>query len=134
MRASRARRRTRRPRSGTRSERTRAGGSRGDGARRARAGEAGRTPARGYPALMPNRIRVACVQMTSRTDKAANLETAERLVAQAASTGADVVVLPEKWDVIGSAALLHENAEPIEGGTSVAAMTEWARRHGMTLV
>ncbi|HWJ44529.1 MAG TPA: hypothetical protein VNR63_04010 [Gaiellaceae bacterium] len=32
---------------------------------------------------MPDRIRVACVQMTSRTDKAANLETAERLVARA---------------------------------------------------
>src|SRR5438034_1356030 len=81
MRASRARRRTRRLRSGRRSGRTTAGGSRGDGARRARAGEAGRTPARGYPALMPDRIRVACVQMTSRTDKAANLETAEELVA-----------------------------------------------------
>ena len=39
-------------------------------------------------------IRVARVQMTSRADKAANLETAERLVAQAAATGADVVVLP----------------------------------------
>src|SRR5205823_14354392 len=94
----------------------------------------GALTAQGYCALMPDRIRVACVQMTSRADKAANLETAERLVSQAAATGADVVVLPEKWDVIGSAALLHENAEPIEGGTSVAAMTEWARRHGMTLV
>jgi predicted amidohydrolase len=44
---------------------------------------------------MPDKIRVACVQMTSRADKAANLEKAERLVAQAAATGADVVVLPE---------------------------------------
>src|SRR5919201_5621054 len=39
---------------------------------------------------VPDRIRVACVQMTSRADKAANLEAAERLVAQAAATGADV--------------------------------------------
>ncbi len=83
---------------------------------------------------MPDRIRVACVQMTSRADKAANLETAERLVAQAAATGADVVVLPEKWDVIGSVSALHENAEPIEGGSAVAAMSAWARRHGTTLV
>src|SRR5947199_2975707 len=113
---------------------TRAGGSRGAEAPREYASEAGRSPAQGYSAVMPDRIRVACVQMTSRADKAANLETAERLVAQAAATGADVVVLPEKWDVIGSAALLHENAEPIEGGTSGAAVTEWARRHGMTLV
>src|SRR5438034_11813708 len=134
MRASRARRRTRRPRSGKRSDRTRAGGSRGDGARRARAGEAGRTPARGYPALMPDRIRVACVQMTSRTDKAANLETAERLVAQAASTGADLVGLPEKWNAIGTTEQLHAAAEPLEGGVSVDAMADWARHHGITLV
>ena len=37
-------------------------------------------------------LRVACVQMTSGPDKAANLETAERLVARAAATGADLVV------------------------------------------
>jgi deaminated glutathione amidase len=83
---------------------------------------------------MPDRIRVACVQMTSRTDKAVNLETAERLVAQAAATGADVVVLPEKWNGIGDAAYYHETAEPLEGGESVTAMSSWARTHGITLV
>jgi deaminated glutathione amidase len=83
---------------------------------------------------MPDRIRVACVQMTSRADKAANLETAERLVTQAAATGADVVVLPEKWNAIGHADVYLENAEPIDGGESAAAMSEWARRHGITLV
>jgi deaminated glutathione amidase len=83
---------------------------------------------------MPDRIRIACVQMTSRADKAANLETAERLVSQAASTGADVVVLPEKWNAIGDAGLYHATAEPILGGESVAAMSGWARNHGITLV
>jgi deaminated glutathione amidase len=83
---------------------------------------------------MPDRIRVACVQMTSRTDKAANLESAERLVAQAAATGADVVVLPEKWNGIGDAAFYHESAEPLDGGGSVTAMSSWARTHGITLV
>src|SRR5438270_6451111 len=83
---------------------------------------------------MPDRIRVACVQMTSRTDKAANLEAAERLVAQAAATGADIVVLPEKWNAIGDAAVLHAAAELLEGGESVAAMSGWARQHGITLV
>ena len=72
--------------------------------------------------------------MTSRADKAANLEAAERLVANAAATGADVVVLPEKWNAIGDAAVLHAAAEPLDGGESVAAMAEWARRHGITLV
>jgi deaminated glutathione amidase len=83
---------------------------------------------------MPDRIRVACVQMTSRADKAANLETAERLVAQASSTGADLVVLPEKWNAIGSTEELHAAAEPLDGGESVEAMAAWARRHGITLV
>ncbi len=83
---------------------------------------------------MPDRIRVACVQMTSRADKAANLETADRLVAQAASSGADLVVLPEKWNAIGDAAVSHATAELLEGGESVSAMSDWARRHGITLV
>jgi deaminated glutathione amidase len=83
---------------------------------------------------MPDKIRVACVQMTSRADKSANLEQAERLVAQAAATGADVVVLPEKWNAIGDAALYHATAEPLENGESVAAMSGWARAHGITLV
>jgi predicted amidohydrolase len=83
---------------------------------------------------MPDRIRVACVQMTSRRDKAANLETAERLLVQAAATGADVVVLPEKWNAIGDTAVLQAAAEPLEGGESVEAMARWARQNGITLV
>jgi deaminated glutathione amidase len=83
---------------------------------------------------MPDRIRIACVQMTSRADKSANLETAERLVTQAAATGADVVVLPEKWNAIGHADVYLATAEPLEGGESVAAMSDWSQRHGITLV
>src|ERR671930_1437000 len=83
---------------------------------------------------MADRIRVACVQMTSRADKAANLEAAERLVSQAASTGADIVVLPEKWNGIGDAQVSHAIAERLDGGESVAAMSGWARGHGITLV
>jgi len=83
---------------------------------------------------VPDTIRIACVQMTSRADKAANLDKAARLVAEAAATGADVVVLPEKWNAIGDAAVYHATAETLEGGESVAAMSEWARSHGITLV
>ena len=72
--------------------------------------------------------------MTSRADKAVNLETAERLVAQAAATGADVVVLPEKWNAIGTTEELHSAAESLDGGESVEAMAEWSRGHGITLV
>ncbi|MEX2210138.1 MAG: carbon-nitrogen hydrolase family protein [Gaiellaceae bacterium] len=83
---------------------------------------------------MSDRLRVACVQMSSRADKAVNIERAETLVARAAATGADVVVLPEKWNAIGDAETLHATAEPLEGGESVEAMAGWARRHGVTLV
>jgi predicted amidohydrolase len=83
---------------------------------------------------MADLLRVACVQLTSRDDKAGNIEKTERLVARAAATGADVVLLPEKWNAIGDAATLHANAEPLEGGESVEAMALWARTHGITLV
>jgi predicted amidohydrolase len=83
---------------------------------------------------MSDRVRVACVQMTSRNVKADNIEKADRLVARAASSGADVVCLPEKWNLIGSVDDLHANAEPLTGGESVDAMARWAREHGVTIV
>jgi deaminated glutathione amidase len=83
---------------------------------------------------MPDRIRVACVQMTSRRDKAANLSRAEALVARAASTGADIVVLPEKWNLIGGADDYRAAAEPLDGGESVQAMSTWAHTLGVTLL
>jgi predicted amidohydrolase len=83
---------------------------------------------------MADRIRLACVQLTSGSDKAANLEKTERLVARAAATGPDVVALPEKWNAIGDAGVLHEAAESLEGGESVEAMRSWAKQHGVTLV
>ena len=81
-----------------------------------------------------DQIRLGCVQMTSRADKAANLAQAERLVARAAREGADVVVLPEKGNGIGTADDYRALAEPLDSGASVAAMAEWARRHGIVLV
>jgi deaminated glutathione amidase len=79
-------------------------------------------------------LRVACVQMTSRADKAVNLADAERLVDDAASRGADLVVLPEKWNAIGGADVLRGAAEPLVGGESVDALRAWARRHGIAVV
>ena len=83
---------------------------------------------------MADRVRVACVQLTSRADKAANIEKSERLVGQAAAAGAEIVLLPEKWNAIGEVETLTEAAETLEGGESVVAMSQWASRHGITLV
>jgi predicted amidohydrolase len=79
-------------------------------------------------------MRTACVQLTSRADKSANLDEADRLVAEAAGNGAELVQLPEKWNAIGDAEALHANAESLEDGESVAAMAEWARTHGIWLI
>lgn len=83
---------------------------------------------------MTDRLRVACVQVNASGDKAANLERVEPLVARAAATGADLVVLPEKWNAIGSPDVFREAAEPVESGETFQAMAGWARSHGITLV
>jgi deaminated glutathione amidase len=63
-------------------------------------------------------VRVALVQMNSQDDKAANLERAEALVAQAAAWGPDLVVLPELWTYLGPRKRHAEVAEAIPGETS----------------
>ncbi|HEY7197062.1 MAG TPA: carbon-nitrogen hydrolase family protein [Gaiellaceae bacterium] len=83
---------------------------------------------------MAETLRVACVQLNSSADKAENIERAERLVARAAATGADLVLLPEKWNAIGSVETLRAAAEPLEGGETVEAMSGWAKQHGITVV
>jgi predicted amidohydrolase len=83
---------------------------------------------------MAESLRVACVQLNASADKAANLEKAETLVARAAATGADVVVLPEKWNAIGAPDVFRANAETVESGETFAALSAWARRHGVTIV
>jgi predicted amidohydrolase len=83
---------------------------------------------------MADRLRVACVQINSSPSKAENLERMEPLVARAAATGADLVLLPEKWNGLGSHEILLDVAEPLEGGETVEAMSGWARTHGITLV
>jgi predicted amidohydrolase len=87
----------------------------------------------GYPEPMADRLRVACVQLNAVNEKDDNLERAERLVAQAAATGADLVMLPEKWTGIGPPDLIRAVAESLDDGEATLAMREWAKRHGITL-
>jgi predicted amidohydrolase len=83
---------------------------------------------------MSDRLRVACVQLHAAPSKADNIERAERLVAKAASTGADLVLLPEKWNGIGSPEFNRSIAEGLDDGETVTAMRDWARTNGITLV
>jgi predicted amidohydrolase len=83
---------------------------------------------------MPDRLRVACVQLNSTDSKAENIGRAERLVAQAAATGADLIVLPEKWTGIGPPDLMRSLAESLDDGETVEAMSRWAKTHRVTLV
>ncbi len=60
-------------------------------------------------------VRAAAVQLNATDDPARSLVTAERLVREAVDRGATLVVLPEKWPAIGSGAILHAAAEPLDG-------------------
>ncbi len=78
-------------------------------------------------------IRAAAIQLNSTADKARNLDAAERLVRDAAKDGAELVALPEKWNVLGDAEALHEGAEPL-GGPTLTAARSWARELGIHLL
>src|SRR3954452_2430361 len=78
-------------------------------------------------------MRAAAVQLNSTADKGRNLEVAERLVREAAGDGAELVVLPEKWNGLGDADVLREGAESLSGPT-IAAASSWARDLGIHLV
>ena len=47
------------------------------------------------------KFQVAAIQMVSSPDPAENMQTAARLVREAAAAGARVVVLPEYWAILG---------------------------------
>lgn len=82
---------------------------------------------------MPNTtIDVAVVQMNSGEDKAANVETALRLIDEAAAGGARLVVLPEIWTYLGNDEGNRVNAETIPGPVSEALAAK-ARQHGIFL-
>jgi predicted amidohydrolase len=59
----------------------------------------------------------AAVQLTSTSDEAANLESAEDLIARAAGTGARFVATPENTNFLGPHEEKVRRAEPLDGPT-----------------
>jgi predicted amidohydrolase len=78
-------------------------------------------------------VRVAAVQLTSTPDRERNLATADRLTREAAAAGAELVLLPEKWNVLGTEEDVAEGAEPFDG-PALAWAAETARELGIDLV
>jgi deaminated glutathione amidase len=60
-------------------------------------------------------MRAAAVQLTSTPDLDRNLEAADRLTRDAAARGAELVVLPEKWPVLGTPEQTAAAAQPLDG-------------------
>jgi predicted amidohydrolase len=78
-------------------------------------------------------MRVAAVQLNSTAEKARNLASAEGLVRAAAADGAELVALPEKWNLLAPGEELVAGAEPLDG-PSLAAARGWARALGIHLL
>jgi predicted amidohydrolase len=66
-------------------------------------------------------VRAAAIQLNSNPEKDRNLAIAASLVRDAAADRARLIVLPEKFNVLGSPDDLRAGAEPVPGPT-----TEWA--------
>jgi nitrilase len=73
--------------------------------------------------------------MTSTRDIAANLREAGRLVAEAASQGAELVVLPENFSFLGATDADRVAAiEPVGDGPAQHFLAETAKRYGLFIV
>lgn len=81
---------------------------------------------------MPS-TRAAVCQMTSGPDVGRNIAVAGDLVTQAARLGAEIVLLPEKWNLIDVDAGQLAGAETLDG-PSLTAAASWARELGVWLV
>jgi predicted amidohydrolase len=78
-------------------------------------------------------MRVGAVQLNATEDVDRNLETADRLVRQAAALGAELVVLPEKWSVLGTDEQMTAGAETLDG-RCISWARATARELGIELV
>ncbi len=73
-------------------------------------------------------MKAAAVQLNSGADVEASIAAADKQVRAAAADGATLVVLPEKWTVMGSPADLRAGAQKLDG-SAIA----WARETAQEL-
>jgi predicted amidohydrolase len=78
-------------------------------------------------------MRAAAIQINSTEDKGRNMATADRLTRAAAADGADLIVLPEKFNVLGEHDDYVAGAETLDGPT-ISWARETARQLGVDLV
>ena len=78
-------------------------------------------------------MRAAAVQLTATADRERNLATADRLTRAAAAAGAELVVLPEKWALLGTPEETAAGAEPFDG-PALAWARATARELGVDLL
>lgn len=79
-------------------------------------------------------VKVAAIQMVSTPDVAVNLATAERLVAQAAAEGAEIVLLPEYFCIMGRRDTDKVDVMEAPGGPIQTYLSECAHRHQINLI
>ena len=78
-------------------------------------------------------MRAAAVQLNSNEDKERNLASADRVTRAAADAGAELIVLPEKFNVLGEHEHYEALAEPLDGPT-LGWAADLARELGVDLV
>ena len=79
-------------------------------------------------------LRAACVQFCAGPDKSQNIARMAPLVTEAADRGADLVLLPEKWNSVAEGPELRAAAESLDGGETLGALAAWARQHRVNLI
>jgi deaminated glutathione amidase len=83
--------------------------------------------------LTDQSIYSAVVQLKSGADVEANIAAADKHVRAAAAEGARLIVLPEKWSVLGGPEDLRAGAQPLDG-SAISWARETARELGIDLV
>lgn len=79
--------------------------------------------------------RIAALQFVSTPVPQENFATARRLVGEAAQQGAQLVLLPEYWPVMGMQDTDKvSHAEQLDSGPIQECMADLARRHGIWLI